>query len=61
MSSEPMKFKAGANQVYINSEHEVRPNKYQETDLQFDFEKDVYPVVIHCVALEGDGELVVCL
>jgi len=57
MNSEPIKFKAGANQVYVNTEHVVKPFKYTEADLQFDFEKDVYPVVIHCVALEGDGEL----
>jgi hypothetical protein len=54
MSSEPIKFKAGANQVYTNSEHVLHPMEYDQ-DLIFDFEKDCYPVVIQCVAIEGDG------
>jgi hypothetical protein len=55
MCSEPIKFKGGPNQVYTNSEHIFHPADYPEQDLQFDFDKDVYPVVIQCIALEGDG------
>lgn len=57
MSSEPIKFKAGANQVYTNSEHVFHPLDFPEQDLQFDFDREMYPVVIQCVALEGDGKL----
>ncbi|XP_021960253.1 E3 ubiquitin-protein ligase MGRN1 isoform X2 [Folsomia candida] len=54
MCSEPIKFKAGSNQVYINSEHVFHPAEFPEQDLLFDSEKELYPVVIQCIALEGD-------
>lgn len=57
MNSEPVKFKAGAGQQYTNSEHVFTPSNYPEIDLQYDPESEgLFPVVIHCVALEGDGE-----
>jgi hypothetical protein len=56
MNSEPLKFKAGAGQQYTNSEHIFTPSSHPETYLQYDPESEVFPVVIHCVALEGDGK-----
>jgi len=56
MCSEPVKFKAGAGQQYTNSEHIFTPSAHPEIDLQFDPDSEtLFPVVIHCVALEADG------
>jgi len=55
MNSEAIQFKAGANQTYSNSAHVFNPSIYSDTDLIFDFDKEVYPIVIYCHALEGDG------
>lgn len=60
MSAEPIRFKAGTNQTYTNSLHTFNPSQFPDTDLQYDFDKEVFPIVIQCVSLD-DGDYDNCL
>ncbi|CAG0904080.1 unnamed protein product [Cyprideis torosa] len=57
MSSETYRFKKGANQVFSQATHIFDPTEWPEEDLSLSMEmKEVFPVVIHCIAEEGEGE-----
>lgn len=57
MCSEPIRFKAGANQVYTNSLHTFNPSQFADSELniQYVFDKEVFPIVVQCVSLD-DGK-----
>lgn len=58
LTSEVFFYKRGANQQFIQPEHIFNPSTIPQEDLSYSVEKDVIPIVIQCVALEGpDGEL----
>lgn len=46
--SETFRFEKGASQVFSQPTHIFYPNKFKDEDLQYDCDKDIYPVVIHC-------------
>ncbi|XP_077490563.1 LOW QUALITY PROTEIN: mahogunin ring finger 1 [Amblyomma americanum] len=54
MSSETYHYKRGANQQFSQSSHVFDPSQYCEEELSYNFEDEVLPVVIHCLAEEGD-------
>lgn len=47
--SDSFKYEKGASQVFTQPSHIFHPNKFVDEDLQYNGEKDVYPIVIHCV------------
>ncbi|CAH1795065.1 unnamed protein product [Owenia fusiformis] len=49
MNSETFHFKRGANQVFNQTTHIINPSKYNEDDWIYNGEKDIFPVVIHCI------------
>lgn len=56
LTSETFHFKKGANQTFSQQSHIFNPNMFADDDLQYTVEKDVYPIVIHCVVEEGIEE-----
>lgn len=54
MSSETYHYKRGANQQFSQSSHIFDPSLYCEEELSYNFEDEMLPVVIHCLAEEGD-------
>jgi len=54
ISSATYHYKKGAGQVFQQSSHVFQPDLYAEPDLVYSPDKDVMPVVIHCVAEEGE-------
>lgn len=53
MNSHTFRYKRGANQQFSQSSHIFDPSKYSEEDLTYNFERDVFPIAIHCVVEEG--------
>lgn len=49
MNSETYHYKRGANQTFSQSTHIIDPSKFSEEEWQYNPDKDVIPVVIHCV------------
>lgn len=56
MNSETYHYKRGANQQFSQVCHVFDPSLYPEEDLVYSFDREVLPLVIYCVAEEGDGE-----
>ncbi|XP_053672916.1 uncharacterized protein LOC128723223 [Anopheles nili] len=53
MTSETFHFQRGVNQLFSAPHHVIYPAMYAEEDLSYSPEKDMFPVVIHCVV--GDA------
>lgn len=47
--SDKFQYEKGANQTFSQPSHIFYPNKFQDENLQYDCDKDIYPIVIHCV------------
>jgi hypothetical protein len=49
--SEAFKYEKGASQTFTQPSHIFSPNTYADEDMQYGggSEKDIYPIVIHCV------------
>lgn len=47
--SETFKYEKGASQTFTQPSHIFLPNKYADDDMQYSGDKDIYPIVIHCV------------
>ncbi|CAG9808266.1 unnamed protein product [Chironomus riparius] len=47
--SDKFQYEKGANQTFSQPSHIFFPNKFQDENLQYDCDKDIYPIVIHCV------------
>ncbi|ELT89988.1 hypothetical protein CAPTEDRAFT_155141 [Capitella teleta] len=54
MNSETFRYKQGANQTFNQSTHVVDPSQYPEEEWQFNPDKDIFPVAIHCVVEDED-------
>ncbi|XP_077526377.1 mahogunin ring finger 1 isoform X1 [Haemaphysalis longicornis] len=54
MSSETYHYKRGANQQFSQSSHIFDPSLHCEEELSYHYEDDTLPVVINCLAEEGD-------
>lgn len=54
MNSETYHYKRGANQQFSQVCHVFDPSLYPEEDLVYSFDREVLPLVIYCVAEEGE-------
>ncbi|KAM7296630.1 E3 ubiquitin ligase Rnf157 isoform X2 [Ixodes scapularis] len=54
MSSETYHYKRGANQQFSQASHIFDPSLHSEEELCYHFEDETLPVVIHCLAEEGE-------
>ncbi|XP_066965186.1 probable E3 ubiquitin-protein ligase MGRN1 isoform X8 [Macrobrachium rosenbergii] len=54
MNSETYHYKRGANQQFSQACHVFDPSLYPEEDLIYSFDREVIPIVIYCVAEEGE-------
>lgn len=52
MQSEVYHCKRGVNQTFLQTSHIFNPSLHTN-DLTYNPDRDIYPVVIHCVADEG--------
>lgn len=52
-TSDTYYYQKGPSQVFSQPTHIFTPSKYEDEDLQYNIEKDVYPVAIHCVIDDG--------
>ncbi|CAG0916967.1 unnamed protein product [Notodromas monacha] len=53
-NSQTMKFTKGANQTFSLPDHILDTTEWIEDDMSYSYEDEIMPVVIHCVAEEGD-------
>ncbi|XP_065201848.1 E3 ubiquitin ligase RNF157 [Planococcus citri] len=53
LTSDVYYYKRGANQQFSQSGHCFDPSSHSDQDLFYNCDKDVIPVAIHCIALEG--------
>jgi len=49
MNSETYHYKRGANQTFSQTTHIIDPSKFSEEEWQYNPDKEMIPVVIHCV------------
>ncbi|XP_042875126.1 probable E3 ubiquitin-protein ligase MGRN1 isoform X5 [Penaeus japonicus] len=56
MNSETYHYKRGANQQFSQVCHVFDPSLYPEEDLMYSFDREVMPIVIYCLAEEGEDE-----
>ncbi|CAL1279351.1 unnamed protein product [Larinioides sclopetarius] len=54
LNSETYHYKKGINQQFSQSSHIFDPSKYPEDMLTYKFETEIIPVLIQCIAEEGD-------
>lgn len=52
MTSDVYHCRRGVNQTFLQTSHVFNPSLYTN-DLSYNSDRDIYPVVIHCVADEG--------
>jgi hypothetical protein len=54
--SEVFNYDKGANQTFSQPSHIFQPNKFNDEDMLYNAEKEIYPIVIHCVVDENNGD-----
>ncbi|KAK7005205.1 E3 ubiquitin-protein ligase MGRN1 [Biomphalaria glabrata] len=54
LSSETYHFKRGAGQNFNQPNHFIDPSKFPDEEWQYHFDKDVYPIAIHCMVEEEE-------
>ncbi|KAK7111292.1 E3 ubiquitin-protein ligase MGRN1-like isoform X2 [Littorina saxatilis] len=54
MCSEVFHYKRGVGQVFSQPAHLIEPSKFPEEDWQYSWDKEVYPIVIHCQVEEEE-------
>lgn len=52
-TSETFYYQKGPSQIFSQPSHIFNPSKFADDDMQYNSEKDIYPIVIHCVIDEG--------
>jgi hypothetical protein len=58
MTSETFLYEKGASQQFSQPSHTFTPSKYTDDELQYNPEKDIYPIAIHCFIDDGvDGHI----
>ncbi|KAK3582687.1 hypothetical protein CHS0354_013034 [Potamilus streckersoni] len=55
MNSEVYHYKRGANQLFVQTTHVLKPTKIPEEEWQHSIEKEVIPIVIQCTVEEQDA------
>ncbi|GAB6029306.1 hypothetical protein CHUAL_005071 [Chamberlinius hualienensis] len=55
MNSETYHYKKGANQQFVQVSHVFDPSLYLDEELNYSFEKEMFPIVIQCVTEDADG------
>lgn len=55
-TSETFYYQKGASQTFSQPSHIFNPTNYNDDDMQYNVEKDVYPLCIHCVIIDDGGE-----
>lgn len=55
MTSEVYHCKRGVNQTFLQTSHIFNPSLYPN-ELSYSADRDLYPIVIHCVADEGPDD-----
>lgn len=55
MTSEVYHCKRGVNQTFLQTSHVFNPSLYPN-ELSYNADRDLYPIVIHCVADEGPDD-----
>lgn len=53
LTSETFHCNRGVNQLFSQNSHIFNPNLYSDEELCYNPERDVYPIVLHCVVEEG--------
>lgn len=53
-TSDTFYYQKGPSQVFSQPSHIFNPSKFDEVDLQYNSEKDIYPIAIHCVVEGSD-------
>ncbi|KAJ6638151.1 E3 ubiquitin ligase, partial [Pseudolycoriella hygida] len=53
LTSDTFHCNRGVNQLFSQSSHIFNPSLYSDEELCYNAERDVYPIVIHCVVEEG--------
>ncbi|XP_067008708.2 E3 ubiquitin-protein ligase MGRN1 [Anabrus simplex] len=53
LNSETYHYKRGANQQFCQFSHAFDPSRYTDEELAYNPDRDIMPIVIHCVAEEG--------
>uniref|UniRef100_A0A8C8BFW9 E3 ubiquitin-protein ligase n=1 Tax=Otus sunia TaxID=257818 RepID=A0A8C8BFW9_9STRI len=56
LQSETVHYKRGVCQQFCVPSHTVDPSEWSEEELGFDLDREVYPMVVHAVVDEGEGE-----
>lgn len=56
-ASETFYYQKGSSQIFSQPTHIFYPNKFADDDMQYNNEKDIYPIVIHCVIDDGGEAL----
>uniref|UniRef100_A0A6I8R1Q1 E3 ubiquitin-protein ligase n=1 Tax=Xenopus tropicalis TaxID=8364 RepID=A0A6I8R1Q1_XENTR len=56
LQSDTVHFKRGVSQQFCFPSHTVDPSEWREEELTFDLDREVYPMVVHAVVEEGEGE-----
>ncbi|CAL1530612.1 unnamed protein product [Lymnaea stagnalis] len=54
LSSETYHYKRGAGQNFAQPSHTIDPSKFSDEEWQYSFDKDVYPIAIHCLVEEEE-------
>ncbi|ENN71682.1 hypothetical protein YQE_11606, partial [Dendroctonus ponderosae] len=57
LSSETFHYKKGANQQFCQPTHVFNPAKFSEDELQYDVDRELIPIAIHCVTEEGPEDM----
>ena len=55
-ASETFYYQKGPSQVFSQPTHIFTPNKYADDEMQYSPDRNVYPVVIHCVVIDEGGD-----
>uniref|UniRef100_A0A5S6QS64 RING-type E3 ubiquitin transferase n=1 Tax=Trichuris muris TaxID=70415 RepID=A0A5S6QS64_TRIMR len=48
LTSKPYRFDTGANQVFCDFDHVFDPSSFKPSELLYDQDKEIIPIVIHC-------------
>lgn len=56
-TSETFYYQKGPSQIFSQPAHIFNPSKYSDEDMQYNSEKDIYPIAIHCVVDDGGDSL----
>lgn len=53
-TSETFHYKRGSNQQFSQPSHVFDPSEFSDEDLNYDLEKEIIPIAIHCEVEDGN-------